>query len=210
MGIEKSALKITVAESFVSDIEKRCERSRHNIYRYQGAHKAFQEAEELLNKTTQSIRNDFVGGKINLDLSDHMNIGKFIVENLMKVSKKFHDLSGAAFDSIVRSEGEVRGLEIAVEGITKSVNNDRARIMTVAKGIESGKLKVDENQFYKEDDLNNGRPAPRAVGTHPGPPMKAKRKVAKKEEEKKSKRVRKAAPAKKKKVVKKKTNAKNT
>lgn len=195
MGIEKSALKITVAESFVSDIEKRCEKSRHNIYRYQGAHKAFQEAEELLKKTTQSIRNDFVGGKIELDLSDKMNIGKFIVESLMKVSKKFHDLSGAAFDSVVRSEGEVRGLEIAAAGITKSVNNDRSRIMAVAERIESGKLKVDESALYDNDDR---RPISGAVGTHPGPTMKARRQAEKK------KRVRKVI------TKKKKTNAKNT
>lgn len=187
MGIEKSALKVTVAESFTDDIKARQDKSRQNIYRYQGAHKAFQESEELLKKATKKIRDDFVGGKIEIDTSDPMNIGKFLINSIMMVSKKLHDLSNASFDSIVRSEGEVRGMELAVEGIDNVIKSERLKIAEIAKSIESGQLKVDEGE--------SNRPEPRAVGTHPGPPMKAKR-LRKKAEPKK--RVRKAAPVKKK------------
>lgn len=178
MNVEKSKLKMLTTQALGKDLEDQRDKAERSIYRHQGAASALNTAEKRFNALTQKVRDEIINGekegKLPYDPTNAIEVGRYVVDSLMKGAKLLHELADAATASAVRHEGVKLGLDQAVGHVHASFDEEKNKVEQWAAAIEAGIIKKDGNDYVYVGDADDPR-APRPPGTHPGPPMKAVR-----------------------------------
>lgn len=220
MSLEKSRLKMLIAENIGRELEEARDKAGRDIYRHQGAASALNKAEEALNKLTQKLKDEFIQSDAELpfDPTNKIEVGKFIVEQIMKGTSEIHNLADISGQSAIRAEGIKLGYEASVKTVFKTYEDEKNKLDALAAAIEAGKIRKDGDELVLVEDVDDPK-APRPPGAHPGPPLKAKREaegaksaeefVPVKEPPKKKRTPKKKAPSKKAAKPRKRANASN-
>lgn len=176
MAVAKSELKALIAEGFAAQFLKNKNASGNAIAAFQGEAVAYAKAEQILNTATQDTRNELINNGLPFDASSPIEVGKFIVGILMKASSELHKLAEGAAKSSIRAEGEQRAYEETIDQLCKLAAEERAKAAAVTAAMQAA-VEGGEEAFLHQTEIGHipTRPAPRAPGQHPGPPMKARR-----------------------------------
>jgi hypothetical protein len=179
MSIEKSELKMLIAGKMGRDLEDLRDRGERDVYRHQGATAALQTAENKINKITQEVKDELLavtkdGKEPPFDPTDMLEVGKYIVGRVMTCASVVHGLADKEAASALRAEGTKHGLDQAVKQIFRVYEEEKSKLESFAKLVKSGQLLKDGDEFVFSADEDDPK-APRPVGTHPGPPLKAVR-----------------------------------
>ena len=171
MNLGKSELKMLVAKGFGDDLFTRVEKAKAQGEQFKGAVVAYGKAEEIINQVTQLVSEEARTGKIDVEGSDPMDIAKYAVAKLMSASKKIHELSDNATNSVIRAEGLVVGYENAAKMARTMFDEEAAKIEALKRAISDGTVREEGDKLAAFD----GPGSSRVPGMHPGLPMKAQR-----------------------------------
>ena len=197
MSIEKSRLKMLVAENLGRELEAARDKAARDIYRHQGATTALNKAEEKLNQVTQNLKDRFIKSDepFPFDPENRIEVGKFVVEQIMKGSAAIHELADVASKSALRAEGIKLGYDESVKTVFKVFDQEKNELVGLAEAIEADRVRQDGDNLVLAQNEEDPR-APKPVGTHPGLPLKSRRNAGKKAPTKKTTKPRKKASAK--------------
>lgn len=179
MTIEKSELKMLLARDFGQQMEKAQEKAEHGIYESKGAAVAFLKVETMLNQQAQATKNKLMEGKVEQDLTDPAALARFVVGELMTVTREIHKLGDGASKAGLQSEGEKKAWGDAAKMLFEVYKQENNKIMAFREAVAAGKVSQAGDDLVLDDDPgDNGRagpPPPRPMGMHPGMPLKAVR-----------------------------------
>lgn len=182
MTIEKSELKMLLAKDFGQQMEKAQEKAEHAIYENKGMAVGFLRSEVLLNQKTQETKDRLLHGKVELDLTDPIELAKFVVGEMMSVASEIHKRGDEASKAGLQAEGEKKAWGDAAKLLFDVWKEENNKIEAFRAAVAAGRLSQDGDDLVLSDDPgDNGRagpPPPRVPGMHPGLPLKAKREQA--------------------------------
>lgn len=167
--LSKSTLKALFAKDMGLDMEKAKAKAEQAIGEHKGGAAAFGKAERILIDQSQLAKQEIVDGKAAIDLEDSTSVARFVVGHLMAASKKIHELAEGAAASALRAEGEAKAWGQAAKHHYDVAAKEAMR-------AEASQTPPDGPDA--QGSAGGGPPPPRAVGAHPGPPMKAQRQAA--------------------------------
>lgn len=189
MSIEKTELKMLLARNFCEEMEKSQVKARASIKEYKGEARAFLKAEKMLNEQTQKTKQKIMDGKVEADLTDPMQLAKFVVGEMMSLAGEIHNLGNGAITSGIRAEGSVSAWEDAAKLLQDTYEEERRKLEAFRAAMAEHRVRDVGGDLVIEDAVgDNGReaaggpPPPRAVGTHPGLTLKALREAGEKAE----------------------------
>jgi hypothetical protein len=178
MGADKSELKALIADGFAAEFLDSREKAHRSVALHKGAAEGLAKAKEVINGVTQQVRNELVENGIPFDPNDPIEVGKFVVAQLMAAVRKVHELSENAALSSIRAEGALHAYETIVNRLAEAASQERAK----AEGIRQAMAAAAGNNGNGDVMLTQTemahvttRPGARVPGTHPGMPMKAQR-----------------------------------
>ena len=182
MSIEKTELKMLLARNFCEEMEKSQVKARASIKEYKGEARAFLKAEKMLNEQTQKTKQKIMDGKVEADLTDPMQLAKFVVGEMMSLAGEIHNLGNGAITSGIRAEGSVSAWEDAAKLLQDTYEEERRKLEAFRAAMAEhrvrdvgGDLVIEDAVGDNEQRAGGGPPPPRAVGTHPGLTLKALR-----------------------------------
>jgi len=176
MSLAKSEIKMLTAKALGKDLEERRDKAERDTYRYQGASSALRKLEAWINTRTQAVRDAVLDEEhLPFDPTKPIEVGKYIVDEMMKVVKEVHEKAEAASIQAIQMEGQKEGLKAAIEQVHGVYDEEWKKIEAARQMLESGLLKEVDGDLVVVEGADAGlRPgAPRPPGTHPGPPLKA-------------------------------------
>lgn len=169
MNLEKSKLKLVVAEGIGRDIEKDLESAQIKVYKYQGAHDAMLQACRIVSELSAKAKDDLFNDKVKLDPDDPMVVAKFVVGKMQEVVAKLHEMSDIAKVSAIKADGERAGLEFAVKRVKGIFDGEVAKVEALKAQIEAGEV---GEVIVEEGVITHVGNGPRPPGVHPGPTLK--------------------------------------
>lgn len=173
MTAEKAELKSLIARNFAEEMRISGDRAVQGIHSNKGAALAFLQAEKILNEQTQTTRTKLIEGKLDVDLTQPVELAKFIVGELMAAAKKIHELGDNAATSAVRAEGEVKAWQTAEKLHLKVFAEEQSKAEALRAAARAA---LEQGGDGDVDARDLGGPgAPRPPGGHPGLPVKAQR-----------------------------------
>jgi hypothetical protein len=185
MSIEKTELKMLLARNFCEEMEKSQVKARASIKEYKGEARAFLKAEKMLNEQTQKTKQKIMDGKVEADLTDPIQLAKFVVGEMMSLAGEIHNLGNGAITSGIRAEGSVSAWEDAAKLLQDTYEEERRKLEAFRAAMAEhrvrdvgGDLVIEDAVGDNEQRVGGGPPPPRAVGTHPGLSLKALREQA--------------------------------
>lgn len=202
--LSKSTLKALFAKDMGLEMEQAKAKAEQAIGEHKGGAAAFSKAERILIDQSQLAKQEVIDGKADIDPEDPTTVAKFVVGHLMAATKKVHELAEGAAASALRAEGEAKAWGQAAK---------RHYDVAAREAVRAEATQEPPDASSGVGSAGGGPPPPRAVGTHPGPPMKAQRQAADEEPDKTPKKSTKKSAASKKsapKRTRKKADAKDT
>jgi hypothetical protein len=177
MTIEKTELKMLLAKNFCQEMEKAKAKARTSIGEFKGEAQAFLRVEKMLNEQTQKTKRKLMDGKVEADLTDPVELAKFVVGEMMSLASEVHNLGNGA---AVRAEGSVTAWAEAAKLLQDTYDEERRKLEVFRAAMAEHRVRVDGDDLVIEDALgDNGRevaggpPPPRPMGMHPGLSLKA-------------------------------------
>lgn len=178
MSADKSDLKALIADGFAAEFLDSRDKAHRSVALHKGAAEGLLKAKEVINGVTQQVRSELVGKGIPFDPSDPIEVGKFVVDQLMSAVRKVHELSENAALSSIRAEGALHAYETIVNRLAEAAHQERAK----AEGIRQAMAAAagnngDGDLIMTQTEMAHvtTRPGPRIPGAHPGPPVKGQR-----------------------------------
>lgn len=182
MAIEKSELKALLAENFGRQMEQSQEKAGYAIYENKGMAVGFLRSEVLLNKKAQETKDKLLHGTVEIDLTDPMELAKFVVGEMMSVASEIHKQGDEASKAGLQSEGEKKAWGEAAKLLFDTWKEENNKIEAFRAAVAAGRLSQDGDDLVLDEEPGDnghaGPPPPRALGMHPGLPLKAKREQA--------------------------------
>jgi hypothetical protein len=178
MSLAKSEIKMLTAKALGKDLEERRDKVERDAYRFQGAASALRKLEPWINTRTQAVKDAVLDEeKLPFDPADPVAVGRYIVDEMMKIAKEVHEKAEAAAVQAIQMEGQKEGLKGAIEQVHGVYDEEWKKIEGARQLLESGALKEVDGDLVMDEGVDPGpRPgAPRPPGTHPGLPLKAVR-----------------------------------